>query len=183
MLNSLVGIIASSGGAAGGGAYESIASATGSGSAISFTSIPSTYQHLQLRVMYRRNSPVSSTNGLLYFNSDSATNYSQHYLTGDGATASAGGLASRNELSSYNTITGNNQASGIYGVEIWDIQNYASTTQNKTVRVFGGYDANGSGQVSLSSGVWLSTSAINRIDFVWGAATGSVVSLYGIKGA
>ena len=55
MLPSLIGIIASSGGVAAGGSYESIATVTSSGSGgstdLSFTSIPSTYQHLQIAVI------------------------------------------------------------------------------------------------------------------------------------
>ena len=53
MLPSLIGVIASSGGAAAAGtAYESIATVTvgaGGSSSVTFSSIPSTYQHLQIR--------------------------------------------------------------------------------------------------------------------------------------
>jgi hypothetical protein len=61
----------------------------------------------------------------------------------------------------------------------------ASTTKNKTLRSFTGQDRNGAGQMWLTSGLWMSTSAINRVDlFVSGVlwTTDSTFALYGIKG-
>jgi hypothetical protein len=49
-----------------------------------------------------------------------------------------------------------------------------------------GYDANGSGKVSLYSGLWRSTSAIDSVVLVQNAgnfAQNSQFALYGIKGA
>jgi len=68
---------------AGGGDFESIATVTvGSGGAasIEFASIPSTFQHLQIRFM----GLLSSSNQGVWvrFNDDSAANYSCHLLYG-----------------------------------------------------------------------------------------------------
>jgi hypothetical protein len=76
--------------------------------------------------------------------------------------------------------------SSVYGAGICDISDYANGNKYKTVRTLAGYDANGSGEVALNSGVWLSTSAITQIRIAssslgdWGA--NSQVALYGIKG-
>jgi len=183
----ILGIMASSisGSKAITGAYESIASVTPSGTAtVSFTSIPATYKHLQIRVSLITNTGGGSLRG--NFNNDSTTaNYIGHYLVGDGTTVIAGensgvgwlamGFVYGGMITTYPNVT------------IIDIHDYASTTKNKTVRVFSGADKNASGgAIDLISGLWMSTSAINRIDLVTGSGqyqTGSTVSLYGIKGA
>ena len=184
MLNSLGGIIASSGGAAGGGAYESIASATGTGSSgtITFSSIPSTYQHLQLRI-----NGIVDVGGVAWrmrFNGDTASNYSYHYLDGDGASVYAGGGgASSIYINSWASQT------TYPTVSIIDIHNYASTTQNKTSRHLTGFDNNsGSGQsfIEMSSGNWRSTSAVTSVEIFMASnnfTTASTIALYGIKGA
>jgi hypothetical protein len=64
-----------------------------------------------------------------------------------------------------------------------DILDYANTNKFKTTRTLEGYDANGSGNVSLTSGLWQSTSAINSITIT---AVGtfnqySQFALYGVK--
>jgi hypothetical protein len=89
----------------------------------------------------------------------------------------------------YATIVRNNATSGIFGVSIIDIHDYASTTRNKTFRFLTGNDRNGAGILALFSGLWMSTSAITSLTFVpnniGGAQTfisGTTFSLYGIKG-
>ena len=74
--------------------YESIATVTvgsGGSSSIDFTSIPSTYTHLQLRMTARctAQSGGNPTNVYLRFNSDSGSNYAWHQLAGNGSAASA----------------------------------------------------------------------------------------------
>jgi hypothetical protein len=68
------------------GAYDSIATATFTGSALSvtFSSIPSTYTHLQIRGLAR--TPSGNDQIDLRFNGDSGNNYSMHGLSGDGAS-------------------------------------------------------------------------------------------------
>lgn len=168
--------------------YESIATVTSTGSvtSITFSSIPSTYQHLQLRILSRSARSAATDTIYMRFNSDSGTNYSYHNLTGNGSSASAGGYAP-DTIMFVATTPAASAASGIFGVSIVDIHNYASTTQNKTVRVFDGYDANGSGTVELRSNAWYNTAAVSTIFLAnYQAAdifpSGTVFSLYGIKG-
>lgn len=178
MLNSLVGIIASSGGAAGGGSYESIASATGTGSSgtITFSSIPSTYVALQVRVF-----GLTTAGGDINFQiAGTNLNYS-HYLYGNGTTAAANANAS----SCYINWGVQPSSSNPYSAII-DIDDYASTTKAKTVRIFSGIDKNGSGEVVLASGLRTSTNAVSSLSLVASGTTwttSTVISLYGIKGA
>jgi len=81
------------------GAYESIATTTvgsGGASTITFSSIPSTYTHLQIRSINRNTRGLSGMVATLAmsFNSDvTAGNYYRHRLEGDGSTAYAGANA------------------------------------------------------------------------------------------
>jgi hypothetical protein len=150
---------------------------TGSSSSITFSSIPSTYKHLQIRM-----SAINSS-GSLYIrvNGDTGTNYSRHYLYGNGSAVAAAGAASSNLI--YLNPNGGNTTSPQGG--IIDIQEYANTSMNKTVRAFIGVDMNGSGSVWLASGAWLSTSAVNSLTLAFDAnniLTGSTFALYGLKG-
>ena len=184
MLNSLVGIIASSGGAVAGGAYESIASVTGTGSSdtITFSSIPSGYTSLQLRF-----NAIGVGGGSLYrlrFNGDTGTNYAYHYLNGSGASVSAAGAAT-----TVSMLIAAGGASGTYPtVGVLDFHNYASTTQYKTARMITGCDTNSAtGWVELESGLWMNTAAITSITILqlssYSFSTTSTFALYGIKGA
>ena len=164
-------------------AYESIATVAGSGqTTISFSSIPSTYKHLQIRVFASTNRG-STANLQLRFNSDTAANYVKHELVGDGATAAAYATTGAT-LISLDRIGGNTTT---FGALVIDILDYADTNKFKTVRNLGGIDSNGSGQVNLQSGLWRSTSAISSLSFITvdGAntfITNSQFALYGIKG-
>lgn len=187
MLPSLIGIIASSGGAVGGD-FESIATFTSSGStnSITFSSIPSTYKHLQLRIMSRSARSAATDTIYMRFNSDSGTNYSYHNLTGNGSAASAGGYAP-DTIMFVATTPAASATSGIFGVSVVDILDYANTNKNKTVRALDGYDANGSGVVELRSNAWYNTAAVSTIflanyQAADNFAAGTTFALYGIKG-
>jgi len=193
MLTSLIGIIASSGGAAGGaGAYESIATVIPSGSSntVTFSSIPSTYASLQIRVN-ARGTANGGTDPLIFrvrVNGDTGNNYAYHYLQGDGSAASAAGAASASSAF-IGQYADSGYAANIFGTMILDVHNYASTTQNKTFRSFSGVDRNNTtgGTVWLASGLWVNTSAITSISILNNGgdnfSSSSSFALYGIKGA
>ena len=190
MLNSIVGLL--NGGAGGGaGSYESIATVTAAGgeTSITFSSIPSTYKHLQIRGIGKANfSSVASLWATLNFNGDTtAANYANHQLIGDGSTVTASGATATGNIQVMSLVSNNAAETNMFGAAIIDIHDYASTTKNKTVRSFTGDSRNSTtGRVELDSGLWLSTAAVtsitlNRPGFPFVA--GSVFSLYGIKGA
>jgi len=169
--------------------FESIATATGTGSSgtITFSSISSTYKHLQIRALARSTEAATGfTNLLVQVNGDTATNYSIHNLIGDGSGVSTVGYASQS-LMELGAVVRNNETANIMGVSIIDIVDYASITKNKTFRSFSGWDANGSGRNLLLSSAWYSTSAINSLTIKISGATNyfttnSTFALYGIKG-
>lgn len=169
-------------------AFESIATATGTGSSgtITFSSIPSTYQHLQLRWVSRSSRAVTADNMRISFNGATST-YADHILYGDGATAAAAGQTALTYITLQDATTGASATASIMGVGLLDIHDYASTTKAKTIRSIHGNDRNGAGVIALSSGLWTTTSAINSISIVVGSTgnftTSSTFALYGIKGA
>ena len=189
MLNTLLGTL-SSGAAA--GTYESIASVTvGSGgiATIDFTSIPATYKHLQIRGIGRTNRADILDYYSVRFNSDTGSNYAWHQLYGSGSTAAAQAGATQTSIRSFR-VAGGNDAANMFGAQIMDIVDYASTSKYKTFRSFGGLDTNSATanttEVDLCSGLWQSTSAITSIQLLPGGGTlwaqDSTFALYGIKG-
>lgn len=172
----------SQGAAGGGAAFESIASASGTGSSatITFSSIPATYQHLQIRGIARTIGSFNERDIFIQLNTSTTDRY--HYLAGDGASAYAG--SSTNANGTYCLVaTGANASANIMGAVIIDIHDYASTTKNKTVRAFGGNDRNGAGTIMLHSGFKASTSAVTSITLTApdSFATTTTFALYGIK--
>jgi hypothetical protein len=140
-------------------------------SSYTFTSIPSTYTDLVL--IFNGTSSISTT-GTLQFNSDTATNYSNTYVFGNGTSVASG--RSDNQTATYQFYP-----STTISTAIINIMNYSNTTTNKTVitRV-----ANTSSYALANVGLWRSTSAITSIAVLTTGGTfsvGSTFTLYGIK--
>ena len=147
------------------GAYDSLATITLSANAtsIEFAGIPQGYKHLQIRSISRDSSGTISQQ-YLRFNGDTATNYSIHTLTGNGASAGTAGSAGANQpYINCGIKSGSSDLANTFGVAVIDILDYANTTKNKTVRTLSGVDLNGSGYAWMSSGAWRNTNAITSI--------------------
>ena len=167
--------------------YESIQTVTlaSNQASITFSSIPATFKHLQIRALSRTTRAITNDTLGVTFNSDTvASNYARHVLYGDGASAGAVGTTSNNDIG---TTAGASCTSGVFGANVIDILDYTNTNKYRTVRYLAGFDNNGSGQVRLGSTLYLGTSAISTI--LIDAASGggnlaqySSFALYGIKG-
>jgi hypothetical protein len=170
-------------------AFESISTVTvGAGGAanVEFTSIPSTYKHLQVRITSRDNRSTLVTNNIfVQINSDTGTNYSYHALLGDGSSASVTNGTNFSEM-----VAGSNAASGatsgVMGVSVFDILDYADTNKYKTTRTLTGVDNSGSGVIRLWSGNWRNTASTTSLKFYPSSSATiqqySSFALYGIKG-
>jgi hypothetical protein len=169
--------------------FDSIATVTvGSGGAanVEFTSIPSTYTHLQIRGIAKSDNNGSLDNLQMQFNSDTAANYKSHFLYGTGSTVGAGVAASDNLMLASRVTGGNSSYANIFGSFVIDILDYANTNKYKVHRSLSGHDENGLGEIFFESGLWRNTNAITSIklyaqDFNWKQY--SHFALYGIKGA
>jgi hypothetical protein len=156
--------------------YVALATQTlGSAAAsVTFSSISSDYTDLVLVV----NALTTSGNRALQvvLNSDTATNYSATYITGDGSSASSGRNSNTGYAETYATIGNTTRSTAIL-----QFQNYSNTTTNKTILTRSGIaDVN----VRASVNLWRSTTAITNILVRLNADnfnTGSTFSLYAIK--
>ncbi len=184
-MSPILGIIASQNYPRVTNSYESIATVTvGSGGVteINFTSIPSTYTHLQLRYLTKAQTGQNSF-VKLQINGDTGANYSRHSLRGNGAAVSASSSVSRTANMNLTGI-GNSADDTHPEAGVIDLLDYANTNKYKTVRCLAGIDYNGGGDILLSSGLWMSTSAITSLkiyDSTYGQY--SSFALYGIRGA
>lgn len=169
--------------------FESIATITGNGSSSSFTfsSIPSTYSSIQIRWNGRTLGGGTTPVALWFqFNGDTTANYGYHALYGNGSSAQAGEYQDGNRIYADNALGDSGMSSGIMGVGVFDVIDYASTTKNKTTRSFHGSDGNAANtnfRVYLQSNRWRSNSAVTSITVFAGSAftSDSKISLYGIK--
>lgn len=167
------------------GDFESIATVTVTGAtqaSVEFTGIPSTFTHLQIRGISRTDSTNASV--LIQMNSDTGNNYSNHGLSGDGASAISYAVTSTNS-SAIGIQAFSTNGSNIFGAVIWDILEYKNTNIYTTIRCLTGYDANGSGLMRLTSGSWRNTNAVTSIQIKPAASnfvTNTTFALYGIKG-
>ena len=171
--------------------FESIATTTvgsGGASTIDFTSISSSYTHLQIRMLVRTNRADTGDTIWIRCNSDTGSNYTAHILWGDGASVGAQANYTNDRMYlQYYGIPGNNATASVFGVCVLDLLDYANTNKYKTVRMLSGQDRNGAGDVELNSGLWMSTSAVSSITISPRYGTGFVqyssFALYGIKSA
>jgi hypothetical protein len=162
--------------------FDSIATVTPytTTTTVVFSSIPSTYRHLQIRWFARS----SSLSGLYWtFNGDTGSNYSRHRISADGASIGTSGLASQTSIYSV-ASWGIPNATSTFAGGVYDILDYKDTNKYKTMRGLAGQDSNTSGGVELISGLWMNTTAINSLTIT--LATGSFDSncsfaLYGVK--
>lgn len=166
--------------------YFSIATTTltGNQTTITFSSIPQTYTHLQLRCIARDNGASNDNASFkITINGDTSSTYTRHVLYGDGS--SAGSAFNQTTGFGYaGVIAQNGTTSGVFGSTVLDILDYRNTNKFKTIRGISGSDFNGGGGVNLTSNLWQSTSAITSISLTSSSSTDfrqySSFALYGV---
>lgn len=167
------------------GNFESIATVniTASGTNIfSFSGIPQTYRHLQLRILTRILNGNNFAEIDLTMNGGTGGQFNRYILQGNGSSVSQvhSGSQAQFRIPAMGSGTTSN-----YGVHIIDFLDYSNTTKFKTMTclfgrdVLGGTDSN----IAVVSGVWRTTTAINAINFyaLGDYGPGSVFALYGVK--
>jgi len=169
--------------------YESIQTVSvGSGgtSSIDFTSIPSTFKHLQIRGIGRLSDSGTAEDMRMQFNADTGSNYIRvHYLYGDGSGAFAGSGTTNSYITLFR-MTANTATSGVFGTMVLDLLDYQNTNKYKTTKALAGFDRNGAGEIFLESGAYMSTNAVSSIKLYSNSASNFLqytqFALYGIKG-
>lgn len=153
-------------------ATTTLGSAAGS---INFTSISSAYTDLRIVLVC----VSTDTFPQVRFNSDSGSNYSWTYVSGNGTAAQSGRFTNQTEF--YNNISG---SLTVPFMTTYDIFSYAGSTY-KTMLFNEVNDKNGSGIISPKVGLWRSTSAITAVNLradIYGTTfgAGTTATLYGI---
>jgi len=169
-------------------AFESIATyvLSTSTSSVTFSSIPQTYKHLQIRVMTRDDRGTTLNNQHLQLNGVGTTDYSNATIFSTGSGSMNVYRDVSQQKTDYIYEPANNMTPNLFGTTIYDILDYSSTTKNKTIKYLGGYSNNGAGHLSWNvSGLFLTT-AVSSLTFTNSGTTQFVpyshFALYGIKG-
>lgn len=149
---------------------------------VTFSSIPSTFRHLQIRMTTRGDFGALTTALNVRFNGDTAANYDHHWLRGTGSAATSNSGTSETGIWLGYTPAGTESAS-IFAPTIIDVLDYAQTTKNKTLRALYGLSGTSSSTyVNLDSGFWNNTAAVNSTTIYptnGNFVTGSRFALYG----
>jgi hypothetical protein len=179
--------VAGAGGAAA-GAYEQIATAFGTGSSgvITFSSIPSTYKHLQIRAVAKNNASSTETGKQIRvtYNGVTTASYASHALRADGSSVIANETWTSQTFMRVAFGASGSTTANLFGAFIIDILDYANSTTNKTLRVLNGHQDTAS-YIGIQSGFLNATTAVSSITLTAGAGTydaASRFSLYGIRG-
>lgn len=159
---------------------------SGGAASVTFSNIPSTYQHLQIRGIGKQTDAGSSEQYILaQINNDSThTNYRLHALYGTGATASSTNAQNSTLPGAASGLLTQLGSTSIFAGFITDILDYANTSKYKTIRSLCGQDSNGSGGIYLLSSMWISTNAITSLTFIpptLSFAQHSTFQLFGVK--
>lgn len=167
--------------------YSLIASNTLSSSAasVTFSAIPASYDDLLVRYTSRVADPSADYFVYIRFNGDTATNYSNTRISGNGATASS--PRNSNTGWGYGGVnTGAGATSNTFGSNEVYIPKYQATT-DKAWSVFGTMENNATTSLIQGiAGLWRNSSAITSIVISdpsgsAGFVSGSSFFLYGIK--
>jgi hypothetical protein len=170
------------------GAYDSLATVTLSAatSSVTFAGIPSGYKHLQLRILGRSAFAGASENIRMQLNNQTATSfYTNHILYGDGTNALTD--LDVNSVAGFNIhrLPAATSTASVFGGLVIDFLDYDNLNKNKTIRSLGGWDANGSGRINLTSMLFTSTAAVSNINLTLSTgsnyAANSSFALYGCK--
>lgn len=152
----------------------------------SLSSYAATYQHLQLRVAARTDRSSYVDTVAIRFNSDTANNYSNHYLAGNGSSVFSGAETSQNKMLSVR-VTAANAGTSVFGAGTVDLLDVFESTKYKTARSLSGYTSGSGSEVYLFSGAWYLTTAVSSMTLIpnigTNFVTGSRFSLYGLKAA
>lgn len=174
-----------------GGDYESIETITLGSAAteITFSSIPSTYKHLEIRGIARTTRTGSGYDWFTArFNGDTGSKYSFHILIGQGTAPY--NYAGNSQTSMYvGALSQASTSSYMYGAFVTSIYDYKNTNKYKTIRTALAHEINANNTESLTgiiSGSWQDTAAVSSMTFLipggYQFASGTSLALYGIKG-
>lgn len=158
-------------------------------STITFSSIPTNYSQLQIRISGKGNANANYGGAFyLRMNGDSSANYAWQWsiFYGD-LSQNSNRTNNESEIFGGTTPLSGSSFTNLFGYATIDIFNPDSTTQNKVIHGDGGFATSvaNQGERTVSMGLWGGTAAVTSISLRhpndW--QVGSVATLYGIEKA
>ena len=154
-----------------------------SAASYTFTAIPSTFTDLVVKWSARESAASTERDLAIRFNNDSSTLYSNRWLRGDGSSASSSNVSTFDRFFLGSYTPGANATSNTFSNGELYLPNYTAS-QNKPVSFFNALETNSAAAwLRADAGLYRSTTAISRIDFIAVSTfiAGSSFYLYGIK--
>jgi hypothetical protein len=155
---------------------------------VTFDDIPSTYEHLQLRISMRDVTADAFESIYLQLGDsghspvDTGANYASHYMYAYTTSPYSGGRSGYNDIW-LGKVAAATSASATYGCLVIDILDYANANKNTTVV---GLDSSSTGDyVRFGSGLWVDASVVNAVLIKGGGnlVRGTEMTLYGLNSA
>lgn len=172
--------------------FSSIATASGSGvNTVTFSNIPQTYNHLQIR-WQARFSTNTSNNGLLYFstnNSNSGNNYSVSFGTTNNNAQFGSEVTAQGTLQVRGAMSLSDNNASVFAAGVVDIFNYSNANAIPTFHGFASnrvtIGATPYQQIATNTGAVATTGAITSITIINGYANNfdasTTFALYGVR--
>ena len=157
---------------------------SGGASSVVFSSIPSTYTDLVLKMSSRTNRASIVTDVIWVKLNNTSTTYSNKFINTNGTTGTV--TTTGNPLEQYGSSAGSGALANTFSNAEFYIANYAGAT-SKSASSEGAVANNvaASQQLSMATHLWTDTTAISSMTLVAGYGTiileNSTFHLYGIK--
>jgi len=157
-----------------------------SAASVTFSAIPATYTDLVLRISSRTAQATTNANLKVILNADTATNYSETHLSGDGATASSSQGSARAFSYYYAVANGDSMTANSFGSFELYIPSYTAS-QKKPLSGIGNTETNSTtSYITATAALWQGTAAITSIQIlptINNFMSTSSFYLYGISNA
>ncbi len=153
---------------------------------VTFSSIPSTYEHLQVRGSHRSTGSSGGQAFYIEFNGVSSNTYASHTMVAANSNAMGQRLDSQPYIKIYDGIHGSLALSAEYATILLDVHDYRDTNKNTTVQLqmFDAITYSNDVRATFGTGMWNSTAAVTQIKFTpsnGNLTRGSEYTLYGLK--
>jgi hypothetical protein len=161
---------------------------SGSVSSITFSSIPQTYQHLQLRWVVQDGRSNGDGDTFIRFNGNSSSIYTYRRLSANGSASNLSQVIDNDR--GYLGYSNGNYTTPRYSIGVADITDYSNANKTKTIKSLFSTNHNGEtasngdvSQIGWFRGMWNNTNAITSMTIITGYTFSqyTTFSLYGIK--
>ena len=149
---------------------------------VTMSSIPATYQHLQLRITFRGIYQSTGFGQYIIFNADTGSNYNVNVIYAGDSTASGWRTANASNLEL--TTGGISMPSAQYPSTVLDIYDYANTNKNTSFDWETNKVPKSSRYQLCGGGFWDDTAALHTINWTTYSTDigrGTSITLYGLN--